>query len=194
MYWMKKTLSPSRSRLSSSLIGAVLAVFLVLAGPLCAQIATIEVQPPILVIDQDRLFSETRLGATSLGDIEGAAATLKEENQAIEEELIREERALTEQRAILAPAEFRLLADAFDTRVQRIRGEQDEKARALTRAQEEARSNFFQEVAGVISEIVRERGALVVLDRRDVFLSAESIDITDEAIARVNADEGRNPD
>ena len=191
---MKKTFSPSRSRLNSNLIGACLAVLLVLSGPLCAQNTTIEVQPPILVIDQDRLFSETRLGTTSLGDIEGAAAKLKVENQAIEEELIREERALTEQRAILAPAEFRVLADAFDTRVQRIRGEQDEKARALTRAQEEARSNFFQDVAGVISEIVRERGALVVLDRRDVFLSAESIDITDEAIKRVNADEGRNPD
>ena len=32
-----------------------------------------------------------------------------------------------------------------------------------------------------------ERGALIVLDRRDVFLSADRIDITDEAIERVNA-------
>lgn len=194
MNWMKKIPSPSRSRLSSRLVGAFLAVLLTLAGPLGAQSTTIEVQPPILVIDQDRLFSETRLGASSLGDIEGAAATLKEENQAIEEALIGEERALTEKRATLEPLEFRALADAFDTRVQRIRGEQDEKARALTRAQDEARNNFFQEVAGVISEIVRERGALVVLDRRDVFLSAESIDITNEAIARVNEEEGRIQD
>ena len=42
-------------------------------------------------------------------------------------------------------------------------------------------------IAALISEIVRERGALIVLDRRDVFLSADRIDITDDAIARINA-------
>ncbi|MEO9826250.1 MAG: OmpH family outer membrane protein [Paracoccaceae bacterium] len=166
-----------------------LALSCALAGATFAQTATIEVQPPILVIDQDRLFAETRLGAASLAGIEQAANDLKVENQSIEETLIREERALTERRASLTAAEFRALADAFDTRVQRIRAEQDEKARALTRSQEGARANFFQEVAEVISDIVREQGALVVLDRRDVFLSAEQIDITDEAIARVNAAE-----
>ena len=85
-----------------------------------------------------------------------------------------------------------MLADAFDARVQRIRAEQDEKGRTLTRQQEEARAVFFQDVAGIISEIVREKGAVGGLNRRDVFLSAGHIDITDEAIAQVNAAEGRN--
>ena len=46
---------------------------------------------------------------------------------------------------------------------------------------------IFNDIAALISEIVRERGALIVLDRRDVFLSADRIDITDDAIARINA-------
>ena len=163
-------------------------------SPVFAQTTMIEVQPPILVIDQDRLFSETRLGASSLAEIEQAANDLKAENQLIEEQLITEERALTEQRAGLAADEFRALADDFDVRVQSIRAEQDEKARALTRAQEDARAGFFQDVAVVISDIVREKGALVVIDRRNVFLSAEQIDITNEAIARVNAVEDRPAD
>ncbi|CAN0599929.1 unnamed protein product, partial [Ectocarpus sp. 12 AP-2014] len=158
--------------------------------PVFAQTTTIEVQAPILVIDQDRLFSETRLGAASLAEIERAAIDLKEENQKIEESLIGEERALTQKRATLPAGEFRVLADNFDARVQLIRAEQDDKARELNRAQEGARTQFFQEVAEIISGIVREEGALVVLDRRNVFLSAEQIDITDEAIARVNAAEG----
>ena len=41
-------------------------------------------------------------------------------------------------------------------------------------------------MAGIISEIVRDKGAVVVIDRRDVFLSADRIDITDEAIELVN--------
>lgn len=191
MIWMKKIPSPSRFRRSSKRAALCLAGAVALAGPVASQTATIEVQSPILVIDQDRLFSETRLGAESLAEIERAANALKEENQQIEETLIAEERTLTEQRASLEPSEFRALADAFDARVQRIRAEQDEKARALTRAQEEARGTFFQDVADIISEIVREEGAVVVLDRRDVFLSAGRIDITDEAIKRVNEAEGR---
>ena len=178
---------------------AALAVWLILLGggvngPSLAQVAAIEVQSPILVIDQDRLFAETSLGAESLAEIEQAANDLKDENQKIEETLISEERALTEQRATLPAAEFRLLADRFDVRVQRIRADQDEKARALTRAQEDARASFFQEVAEIISGIVREKGARVVLDRRDVLLSAGQIDITDEAITRVNAAENAAPE
>ena len=86
----------------------------------------------------------------------------------------------------LSPEEFRELADAFDERVQRLRAEQDEKVRLLNRSRDEARSAFFNEVGEIILGIVREKGALVVIERRDVFLSAENIDITDEAITRVN--------
>lgn len=147
---------------------------------------TIEIQSPVLVIDQDRLFAETQLGAQAQADLEARAQDLANENQRIEAELIARERELTELRPTLDPEEFRPLADEFDARVQRLRAEQDEKARELNRARDEARQSFFQGVAGIISGIVREKGAVVVIDRRDVFLSADRIDITDEAIERVN--------
>lgn len=182
-----------RSRPSSELprAGALaLAALLCLVGPyggLWAQDAQqLSIPSPILIIDQDRLYAESRSGSERLEALEQEAQILASENQRIEQELIAEERALTEQRPGLPADEFRALADAFDQKVQRIRTEQDEKARALTRARDEAQSAFFQEVAGVILEIVREKGAVVVLDRRDVFLSAERIDITNEAIRRIN--------
>lgn len=149
-------------------------------------LTTIEIQSPVLVIDQDRLFAETQLGARAQADLEARAQELADENQRIEAELIARERELTELRPTLTPDEFRPLADEFDERVERIRTEQDEKARELNRARDDARQAFFQDVAGIISGIVREKGAVVVIDRRDVFLSADRIDITDEAIERVN--------
>ncbi len=152
-----------------------------------AQEIGLNLPPPILTIDQDRLFQETRLGARSAGAIESEVEALAAENARIEGELIAREQELTERRATLLPYEFRALADAFDADVQRIRKAQDEKAREVNRLRDAARQDFFNDVAGIISDIVRERGALVVLDRRDVFLSADRIDITDEAITRVNA-------
>ncbi|MDD9976568.1 MAG: OmpH family outer membrane protein [Boseongicola sp.] len=151
-----------------------------------AQEQSINIPPPVLTIDQDRLLSETRLGERLNTELEAQAAILAEENARIEGELIKRERELTELRPTLEPEEFQALADAFDADVQRIRSEQDDKARALTASRDQARQVFLNEAAQIISSIVRERGALVVLDRRDVFLSAESIDITDEAISRIN--------
>ena len=147
---------------------------------------------PVLTIDQDRLFSETRLGAEAIERLETEAQALAAENQKIEADLIEEEQALTERRATLPTAEFQALANEFDVRVQRLRSEQDEKARALNRARDDARSAFLRDAAGIISEIVRARGAVVVIDRRDVFLSADSVDITDEAIRRINEAEDAN--
>ena len=178
---MKQTPSILRSRRSSRLwfVFAVCGVVLT-AGSLSAQNAQ------ILTIDQERLLVETRLGATVLQKLETRALALAAENKSIEDSLIAEELELTEKRASLPAEEFRALANAFDEKVQTLRAAQDEKERDLNRAQEEARNAIVRDSAAVISEIVRQRGALLVIDRRNVFLSAGSIDITDEAIRRIN--------
>lgn len=168
-------------RNSSAWRAGLLALALAWVSPVAAQ-----TNAPILTIDQDRLFSETQLGAQKLAELESQAQELASENEAIENALIAEELELTEKRAELTPEEFRDLANAFDERVQKLRGEQDEKARLLNRLRDDAQGQFLRDSAGIISEIVRARGALVVLDRRDVFLSADSIDITNEAIRRIN--------
>lgn len=182
---MKNAPSTSPSRRSSrAWATALLIAFAAPAAGVAQQVSQVQ---PVLTIDQERLFAETRLGEETLAGLEREAEALASENAALEAQLIARERELTEQRAELPPDEFRALADAFDARVQQVRQEQDEKARALTRARDEARASFFNDVAEIISDIVREKGAVVVIDRRDVFLSADRIDITDEAIERVNA-------
>lgn len=162
------------------------AVLAVSAGPVLSQSQPEGVQSLILVIDQERIFAESQLGAAALNEIEAAARALAQENRAIEAELLAEEQALTERRTQMAPAEFSALADAFDQKVQRLRDEQDTKSRALARSREEARQAFFGDVGGILSDIARERGAVVMLERRQVFLSVDTIDVTDEAINRIN--------
>lgn len=149
---------------------------------------------PILVIDQDRIFSETVRGAEALEEFDEAARTLSAENARIEAELIEEERALTEERPTLDPQVFRERADAFDAKVQRIRAEQDQKAREIQLARDTARQTVIREAAEVIRTVGEERGALIVLDRRSVILSAEAIDITAEVIARIDADDDEGDD
>ncbi|MGC9420630.1 MAG: OmpH family outer membrane protein, partial [Rhodovulum sp.] len=89
--------------------------------------------------------------------------------------------------ATLSPEEFRALAEEFDSRVVAIRRAQDTKARALAKRRETAQQQFYRDALPVIAELVGERGAVAVLDRSVVLLSAEQIDITDAVIARIDA-------
>ncbi|MEL6168455.1 MAG: OmpH family outer membrane protein [Pseudomonadota bacterium] len=148
---------------------------------------TFEVPPPVVTINQDRLFEETILGRRIVEEVERRAEQLATENRRIEADLIEEEQALTARRPTLSVEEFRRLADAFDAKVQRLREEQDAKSRAVQRFSDDTRQDFFAQVVPILGELLRERGALIVIDRRDVFLSADSIDITDAAIAAIDA-------
>src|SRR5690606_33933082 len=82
---------------------------------------------------------------------------------------------------------FRVLADAFDKKVQAIREEQDEKARALGQSNDDTQRAFLRAAKPVLEALMREAGAVVILDQRSVFLRGEQTDVTGEAIRRIDA-------
>ncbi|MGB3316605.1 MAG: OmpH family outer membrane protein [Albidovulum sp.] len=149
---------------------------------------------PILTLDQEKLFLNTLWGKRATQRIEAASAELSAENRQIEAELTAEEKALTEQRATMEPAAFRVAADAFDAKVTDIRQRQDTKVRAIGQIQEAERQTFFTAAFPVIEEVVRSRGALAVLDSRAIFLAADAIDITDDLVSQIDAALGAGTD
>lgn len=146
-----------------------------------------EVRSPILTIDSDRLYRGSAFGQRVLQDMEAQTKALADENRALELELETEEKALTAQRPTMSAEQFRTLADAFDARVQSIRTDRESKGRAIAAQLDENRDRFLQAAFPVLEDIMREAGAAVVLEQRSVFISANAIDITDTAIARIDA-------
>lgn len=142
---------------------------------------------PVLTLDQERLFLESDFGKAAIERERVASQELEQENRRIEAELVAEEQALTEARATLAAEEFTARANAFDTKVERIRTEQDAKASRLTAGREADRKAFLEVAVPILGEILGDKGALVILDKGQAILSLSAIDITDEAIKRVNA-------
>lgn len=160
-----------------------------MAGPGGAQDLG-RVSSPILIIESERLLTESAMGKRLASDLEADSARLAAENREIEAQLIEEERALTEQRPDLDPAEFRELADAFDTKVVEIRRAQDGKARALGQQGEEIRREVLVAATPVLEDIMLDAGAAVIVERRSVFMSADVIDVTDLAIEQMDAQLG----
>ena len=158
-----------------------------IAAPLAAQGVP---QGAVAVLDRAGLFARSAFGRRILAEIEAETTELAAENRRIESELDAEERDLTEQRPELSADAFRSLAQEFDTRVEGIRQAQDAKARAIQTKSERAQQAFGERVTPILRALTQETGALVVLDRRLVIASADGIDITQAAVARIDDEIG----
>ncbi|WP_292293304.1 OmpH family outer membrane protein [Marivita sp.] len=187
------------SRLVRTAAGALFGALLTIWSPAFAQqdggLSNVGVvQSLILTVAPDVLYSQSDFGQRIAREIEEESAALAAENRRIEAELTAEERELTDLRDTLAPEAFRARAEAFDEKVQRLRREQDEKARTLGQRNDEARRALLIAVQPVLLQLMEESGAVAILDRRAVLLSADSVDITDQAVRRVNAEFGTGAD
>lgn len=159
-----------------------------LLGPAPVQAQNLgQVVSPILLVDRERMYAESDFGQRTAAVLEAERARMEAETRQIEADLKAEELALTEDRKTLTPEAFRARADAFDAKVVALRRERDQAQETLVAEFEKARAQFLQQVSPILASILRDHGALVMLDRRVALLAASEIDVTTEAIRRIDA-------
>lgn len=140
----------------------------------------------ILVIDSERLYRESAFGQRLEQDLEARGQALAAEFRKIEEALKAEEQDLTQTRATMTADEFRPLAIAFDEKVQSVRQSQTAKGRAFEEQRIAARDSFLALTAPILEELMRAAGADVLLERRSVLYLTNRVDVTNDAVNRLN--------
>jgi len=168
-------------------------ILLCLAAPPARAEQTASPPVPVLALDFERLFDNTLWGKRIVADMARDSAALNAENTRIADDLIAEEKSLTDRRSKLTPAAFRTEADAFDERATGIRAAQKAKAQALTQSYEEARQAFLVASGPLIDEVLTRRHAVMVLDRRAIIRGLEAADITEELARLMDARLGSGP-
>lgn len=151
------------------------------------------VQSSVLVLDQDRLFGESRFGKAVLARHQQAIETLQAENRRIETALEAEERDLTERRSKLPAKEFQTLAAEFDAKAEGIRKAQTAKSDDIKARLDAEQRRFVETVRPVLDGLLRDVGAEVIIDARAVIYSQSGVDVTATAIARLDAVLGDGP-
>lgn len=141
----------------------------------------------ILTIDPDILYQDSAYGQSIANALDAELQALAAENRRIEDALRAEELALTEARATMEPDAFLVLAQEYDEKVQRTRREQDAKESGLLEARDAQVQVFLNDIRPILARMMVEAGATVIVDRRSVFVSFNAIDITSDAIARIDA-------
>ena len=148
---------------------------------------TAQFRSPVLVIDTDELYQLSERGQRVQAALDARGRALAEEIARIDAEMAAEEKALTAQRDTLSPEEFRALADAFDEKVQRLRREQDQNAQALNRLSNEERLRFRQMILPILGQLMLETRAVVVIEKRNVLIFNDAVDVTDLVAERIDA-------
>lgn len=185
------------SRISVTLIAAALAF-----GP-GAAVAQSAGQPPdaqalgpraqqsaVLTLDWEKLYDNSLWGKRVQSEIQAASSALRKENDRIASQLEAEERKLTEERLTMPSDAFQKAADAFDKRATDIRQAQKAKADAIQRQLNQEHQTFVQTVVPLLDEVLRARGAVVVLDSRAIIRGLAQADVTQELGARVDKEIG----
>ena len=140
----------------------------------------------ILTLDWEVLYDSSAWGKRVSAELSQASKDLNTENNRIADDLVIEERQLTERRATMTPEDFRAEAAAFDKRATGIRAAQKAKAQALQALLEQERQAFVQAALPVLDELLVQRGAAVVLDRRVIIRGLSNIDVTNDLILLVD--------
>lgn len=144
------------------------------------------IQSTILTLDQEALFSRSKFGQALRALIAEDAKLAEAETRKIDADLEVEERDLTEKRATMPADDFRLLAQAFDTKVKNLRAEREAAAVALRDKESAARQKFVSAVTQIIGDYMVERGATAIVDKKAIIVSLLSIDITTDIVALID--------
>jgi len=177
----------TKPRLTAIAASLLLAGLMALA-PLAPAGAQADWMPPrIAVVDMQGILREAAAAQAARAQMDKIAGEIQVDLNGREEQLRQEEQALQQQRAILSTEAFAERRQAWQQKaagLQReartIRGQLDESFKGAMR---QVQTVLIEE----ISTLSRERGVNLVLPRSQIVIAANELDLTTEAMARLNA-------
>ena len=144
-------------------------------------------QAKIVVLDRAAILQFSKAGQDIARQMQAYANQAKADLQGQGRALQAEGRALQQQVAILAPDVKQKRLDAFRAKEQSLQSVAQRKDEQLKAGFAQARATMEQALGPILQQLVKERGANLVLDKQAVvFSNTSGFDITGEAINRLN--------
>jgi len=141
----------------------------------------------LVVIDKVAIMQMSKVGQDVARQVQAIANQAKNDLTAQGRALQAEGRALQQQVAILAPDAKAKRLSAFQARERDLQGAAQKKDEQIKAGFFQARQAMEQALGPILQEVVKERGANIVVDKQAVvFATANSFDITAEVIERLN--------
>ena len=151
-------------------------------------------QTSVIIIDRYRILSETLYGKRLDSELRHFEASQIADNQRLLQELEQEEAALTALRKTLSADNFRERAAAFDRKVQRISDEQQAKNQNQLEKRRADQLRLLAAVTPIFQRLMRDTGAVLILEKHNAFIWNDAINLTDISILRIDSALGDGSD
>ena len=171
-------------RRAAAVAGAIV-ISVALGGPSRAQSAALPA-PVILIVDLQQILQDAKAA-------KGVQAIINQEYSSYTKEVAQQEDDLQKARAELERQRTVLAPDAFNTRARDLQQRYDElgqvvqgRRQSLQQSLNEAMQQVKNAALTVIADIVKERKANLVIEKQAVVFEAEGMDVTADAVARLD--------
>lgn len=166
--------------------GLVLGLGVLSGLPLQVQAANPLPQARIAFIDVQGVLRASEAARTVRDQIEAQRARYQEEISKQERELRAMEQELVQQRSVLAPDAFQQRRQQFEQRVAEIQRAVQARKRQLDEGYAQAMEQVRVALVEIVADIAKERQATAVLSKSAIVLAEKTIDISEDALNRLN--------
>ena len=138
------------------------------------------------VIDINKILAEANAAVEAAEDIEKIAIEIENEIKLSDEEIIKEQNRLIESQSIMAPEAFEAKRIEYESKIQTYNSERQSKLMKIDELIAISRNDILNAIKPILEEISNEKGITIILEKTSIMLNAEKMDITNEALKRLN--------
>ncbi|MEM9726130.1 MAG: OmpH family outer membrane protein, partial [Pseudomonadota bacterium] len=140
----------------------------------------------VLVVNMERIRRNAAAARSLESQADGIRAALRREFERRRDALSEEEKALAALQKSLEPDAFEARAARFEQQVRVLKLDRRRQGQALQLALRTASEQMDLALQPILAEIMAEREATIMIDNRNVVLSATALDVTQIAINRLD--------
>ncbi len=138
------------------------------------------------VVDVQRVLRDSKASKSIRPEIDRMRKEFQKQVSEQEQRLRQVEQELSRQRAILAPEAFAQKRRAFSEDARKAQADVQKRRRELDQAFNSSKNEILKNLVVVAQAVAEARNLNMMIEKRFVFLSAKSMDVTDDVIARLD--------
>ena len=170
---------PSSVLSEASLIIAVIAFVLGLSAPVNAA-------EDVLIVNLQYVVSQSKSGVSLRKQSEGLNKEVIELRDEVSNDLQAKGKKLEEDKTLLAPEVFQERLNSLQTEAESKQQELQTKVQKIQEAIQRASASIDSVMSPILTEIVNEKGAKILLDRQAILFGDPKLDISAEVVKRLN--------
>ncbi len=140
----------------------------------------------IAVVDLNELLNDSKVAINANEQIEKILIEIQEELGSEEKKLLDAQKELAEAQAIMAPEAFEVKRLEHEKNVQDFQAKSQNTSIKLDNMIANVRLQILEEIRPILELISEDKGITVVLEKGNVILNAENMDITKSALKQLN--------